>query len=1132
MTQVLMNTVTQTTATENPFIGLRNYNESDKENFCGRDKEVKEVLRKLKTTRFLSIVGAAGSGKSSLIQAGILPELMSGFEGQGGTKWGIAMFSPGRDPIGNLANALARRNVLSPDIKAEPNSNRLEETLRRSSLGLVNCVKEQGETLKGKNVIIVINQFEELFDLMNDDNMRNEARDFVKLLLRAVNENDKAIYVLISIESDALSEITKFRGLPELVNQGQYLMPRMTKQDLRQVILSPLERQNIRIDEMLRGAILDNVENTDDQLPVLQHALMRTVENWERARDESIANNLEIEGIEGRHYNEIGAFSDDFLVEYEKEMMLYGVDIPEQTGLNILQIREQLLKKFAKREDTELYVQKLLDLYKTGLEIEYYQDLKPMQKALGIHAEEVFWELNLEQKKACERIFKAITDGSKGVDNVKTQPVTISTLVGITELRDVDEVKDILEALIKNERNFIQISNEDMRGSTTVTLMHGSLARKWNRLKNWLEAETESAKTYIRLANDAVIHEMDEKKQGLWRDNQLDFGEEWRNWTEPNFAWAMRYHASYDTAMRFLDDSIAQRDAELAAKLKAEEDDKRRKRLILWIVSIAAVICLFFAAWAYKKSQEAKESEKIAYRKEGEAKLSEYEAQNEKVKAAMSAKEASRQAAIAETKAKEAEVSQGIAVKKAEEARKAAIAARAAAKKAAEEEEKAIANGKIAKEEGIKARAAEADAIKKEKIAKIAEAEAQKLKLQKLAEAIAIKSIAIENKPIVQAQVAKKAMEIFQASEDLTAGEIDNSEIYNALYFGVKGLKPIKAFNEFVGDDKHRGTVHQIVNQGQSIYSAGSDGNIVKWTINKSNAVDKPTVTTAIMGNVSETILSMDVKGGKLVTGGKDRKVNVFDTNTGNKLESLDLHGDRFVWSVVFIGMNKIVSSGQDKSIVLTDLATKKTQTLLQTKANAKKLAVHINNAMIIAGDDVGVLSLIDVNEIGRAMKTRSLAGGEITALKFSPNGKYLAVGNVKGKLYLLNFPSLTVIKDFDTHTFDITDIQFNSNSTFITTSRDRTAKYWDIQEMDDISYEPLTFNDHSDWCTAAAFVGNQAMVGCKDGSVKFWALDVATLSNELCGLLKEKKMDDKDWLKYIGNDTQLIDKVGKSVCD
>lgn len=1141
MTQVVTNVKVHTGTAENPFIGLRNYTESDKEDFFGRDKEVKEVLRKLKTTRFLSIVGASGSGKTSLVQAGIIPNLVAGFEGQGGTKWGVAMFKPGRDPIGNLADALSKQNVLSPDIKAEPNSNKIEETLRRSSLGIVNCVKERSETLKGKNIIIVINQFEELFDLMDDDNMRNEARDFVKLLLRAVNENDRPIYVLITIESGALSEITKFRGLPEVVNQGQYLMPRMTKQDLRKVIMFPLERQNIRMDEALRGVILDNVEYTDDQLPILQHALMRTVTKWEIAKAESIANNLEIEDIERKHYNQIGEFSDDFLVSYEKDVLQYEQDIPEQMGSNIFQIREQLLKKFAKREDAELYVDKLLDIYQTKLEIEHYEALKPMESALGIHAEEVFRTFNSEQKKVCERIFKAITDGSKGVDNVKTQPVTIRNLAEIALVKDTDEIKTLLDELMKNGRNFVQISDRDMRGSTTVTLTHGSLVRKWNRLKKWVDEETESAKTYIRLANDAVIHEMDDKKQGLWRDNQLEFGEEWYHRTNPNSAWANRYHASYNTAIRFLEMSIAQRDAELAAKLKAEEDDKRRKRMILLIVSVAAAICLCLAAWAIVKQQEAAKSAEIAFRKEGEAKLSEYEANNEKVKAGIAAREASRQATIAKEKETEAQEASRLAAiaatKAAAEAKRAALEAKRAEKSAIE----AGIEKKNAEGAKIEAEKAQVIAVQKAKEAAIAEAIAQKLKLQSLAEAIAIKSKRIENKPQIQGQVAKKAVEIFQKSDSenpIVENEILNPAIYEGVYFGIKAIKKSqgeKTFNEFIANDKHRGTVHAIVKGDNAFYTAGSDGKILKWDVTASKAVDKPKVVVSAIGERPETVLSMAVSGNTLVTGGKDRRLAIYTLGSSNPPVEADVHNGLFVWNVAFAGTknDKIVSTGQDKKVYLTDLSIAKnggkSTLLLNSPTDIKVLDVHINGRNVVLGATNGRISIIDINSPNKEVYSKVINAG-ISAIKYSPNGRYIVVADVYGKVHIYD-ADLNPIGDYEAHNLEVTDIEFNGNTGFVTTSRDKTAKYWLLSKLKEKNYTPFTFNDHSDWCTAANFTGNQAVVGCKDGSLKFWALDIGTLSNELCALLEDKNINRKDWNKYIGEDEALEATVGTSTC-
>src|SRR5438105_15464369 len=96
---------------KNPFPGLRPF-EIDENNLCfGRDGQSDELLERLRRARFLAVVGTSGSGKSSLIRAGLLPALYGGLMGDAGSSWRIAIQRPGGDPIGNLAEVLARKDI-------------------------------------------------------------------------------------------------------------------------------------------------------------------------------------------------------------------------------------------------------------------------------------------------------------------------------------------------------------------------------------------------------------------------------------------------------------------------------------------------------------------------------------------------------------------------------------------------------------------------------------------------------------------------------------------------------------------------------------------------------------------------------------------------------------------------------------------------------------------------------------------------------------------------------------------------------------------------------------------------------------------------------------------------------------
>ena len=270
-------------ATFNPFPGLRSFEPEEDHLFFGREKEIDDLLRRLRSTRFLSVVGTSGSGKSSLVRSGLIPALYSGFMVKAGSNWRIAKFRPGADPINNLAAALDAPDVLgAPGELASTNRILLEATLRRGTLGLADAVR-QAHIPAHDNVLVVVDQFEELFRFRRSHptgTSRDEALAFVKLLLEAARQEALPVYVVLTMRSDFIGDCMDYPSLPEAVNAGQYLVPRMTRDELRSAITGPVAVAGGKIAPRLVTRLLNEVVDDQDQLPVLQHALMRTWDHW------------------------------------------------------------------------------------------------------------------------------------------------------------------------------------------------------------------------------------------------------------------------------------------------------------------------------------------------------------------------------------------------------------------------------------------------------------------------------------------------------------------------------------------------------------------------------------------------------------------------------------------------------------------------------------------------------------------------------------------------------------------------------------------------------------------------------------------------------------------------------------
>ncbi|MFT4523417.1 MAG: WD40 repeat protein [Bacteroidia bacterium] len=262
---------------QNPFPGLRPFESNEKHLFFGRERHIAEILRKLDLYRFVSVVGNSGSGKSSLVRAGLLPTL----ENEG--SWIICIMRPGKDPISEVAEALIAQNIISVP-EGESKSEFLEKqiaTLRKSNLGLIQILRRFVPAKK--RLLLLVDQFEEIFRFtsMGRETEEFQAPDhFVDTLLASTKQKDVPIYVLLTLRSDFLGDCEQFMGLPEAINDGQFLVPRMNREDLTLCLTGPVSATDGKISPRLVQQLLNEVGHNPDQLPILQHVLMRSWEQW------------------------------------------------------------------------------------------------------------------------------------------------------------------------------------------------------------------------------------------------------------------------------------------------------------------------------------------------------------------------------------------------------------------------------------------------------------------------------------------------------------------------------------------------------------------------------------------------------------------------------------------------------------------------------------------------------------------------------------------------------------------------------------------------------------------------------------------------------------------------------------
>jgi energy-coupling factor transporter ATP-binding protein EcfA2 len=514
-----------------PYPGLRPFTEQESRLFCGRTMERLRLLRQLESAHFLAVLGSSGSGKSSLVLSGLLPDIRADrlklAEGQ---DMQFAIFRPGRNPFANLASALHATWIGA----GLPDAFFIEERLRQSPRELARMVagpSDEPET-RPRCLLIVVDQFEEIFRFANllpqerepatEDRHRdfrvlagdlNEAQAFITLLLTTVVECADRVRVVTTMRSDFFKHCEVFDGLPEVLAAHQFVTPRMSREQMEDAVELPLSYYDCAISEALVNDILNDVPGEFDQLPVLQHALARMwQEAWER---------------EGRQPTELTA------EDYRRVGRLAGA--MNDHGGELMQ---------PEHPDA---TRPVLDPAQVGL------------------------------------FFRCLGDFDPTSGQLIRRPRTLAQITAESGLGEAAAHR-IAQAFARADASFLQCTpalpadGTPPRGEIIVDLTHECLLRKWDSYKKWMEQERSEGEVLQQVAELMQQFGWDGTKTA--GDDHLTPGQLHRM-TEARLTtraptWAARYQAD-----------MAQVDAFLRAEQQHARSQRFRKRVYIGSVVLA-----------------------------------------------------------------------------------------------------------------------------------------------------------------------------------------------------------------------------------------------------------------------------------------------------------------------------------------------------------------------------------------------------------------------------------------------------------------------------------------------------------------------------------------------------------------
>ena len=1048
----------------NPFPGLRPFGIEESHLFFGREGQSDEVLGKLSENKFVAILGASGSGKSSLMYCGLIPTLYGGFMTKAGSNWRVIVTRPGGGPIDNLAESLLLRDKEYSNLGVEDKLIRktiISTVLRSSSLGLVEVVR-QLKTDDFENTLILVDQFEELFRYKKVEAATSdldESSAYINLLLEAIYQYDEPIFITLTMRSDFIGQCALFPNLTQIINDSHYLIPQMTRDQKRTAIEGPVAVGGGKITPRLTQQLLNDVGDNPDQLPIVQHALMRTWSYWTNNRKTG-------EPIDLRHYNAIGTL--------REALSMHANEAYDSLNKREKEICKTMFKALTERGTENQGIRRPTKL-------------GTVAAIVGVSEDEV--------GRVVERFREPGRSLLMPPYGIRLESETVIDISHESLMRIWIRLKQWLDEESKASDMYLKLSEAAERyqeGKAGLWQMPDlQLALNWREENRptlvWGQRYNPAfERTMVFLETSEKAYLTEQRNKEILQKKQVKRMQT----TAVVLAIAVLVSISF-LIYSFVKAEQATEAAEEAKIAQLDAQEAREK------ADKQSDIAIERAKEAQEAQQKAETAQKQALENLNEA--------NEQRKIA------NRQTAAALKSQKEAEEANIKAQRETENARK----AQERATKAAEEARKAQENSERLRYQSI----AQSMAIKSQSILSEDQDQAE------LKGTVALQAYRFyeEYKNEGKDYNGDIYAGIYTALKGLYERKIINAgfllEDTLSIFNQYEKPKGINSENTNIG-------VRSVVysQDGKSFYAASGNGEVIKWDVEThhwTQIFQKNDVARVVNISPNELYLALATSQNNILLFSlknlNEEPTQIEGHKGGTVFDFLFLPNNRGFISVG--DDNRILQSDFTSTIELTTSEVKINKIALSS--DSKTLVGGGNNGTVYLWDltnlEQGATTLINRTDENNSNFNNSRA---IKSVQFSNNGKYLAYGSEDGKMIIWDMEKNEQVQPILTgFRAPITDIEFSPDDRLIIgTSTNNQARIWDLENLFDL---PIVLSDYEGWVNDVDFSpdGKFFVTASGDGILRRYPVKVDDMANEICAYIVEGgNMSDNEWRQYVGD--------------